>query len=565
MPKTVHSGLSGTELHYSKIDLIITTPPAAPAYVGQSQYDTTSGLFYIGVGTATAADWHPVVGTGGLNSVVDSNLTTYTITDSQNAIVLRLTNAAARAVTLPTAPINGFTVTIQDANGTTGSANTGNITLTAGGSDTFQNGTDTFVIYSNLSSFTVVYDVGLSQWVVKSSFVGRNLYVDTLTNPTGSSLLTTAGNILAVTDPTTPTKKLAFALSGATASTTTTLTASQTANRVLTLPDLTDTLVSKTSTDILTNKSFNNTTTILAANALRFYNSGNTFYTGLQAGANAVNINMTLPTTAPSAGQVLYSTDGLATLGWTNTANPTQQTVALATDIDALSSSTTSVIFTGSTACNLNGIVAGVGGQLISLYNGGSQNITVVNQSGSASAADRIRIPVTGIVTSMFLLPGYSLTFIYNAVSSFWDLYPPISSVTLKGDISGNLVYNGFVGETESLTGSTTGPGSNNWRDVAVLILTAGNWLITGQLEGNGITDMSLHIGLTTSSTNTNPADASTGDNLLSITSATSQELCLTLAPRQFISSGTQTVYLNINTGSLTPTCYYRITAVRIS
>jgi len=50
-------------------------------------------------------------------------------------------------------------------------------------------------------------------------------------------------------------KCLAFALSGATASTTTTITASQTANRTITLPDATTALVGTDTTQTLTNKS----------------------------------------------------------------------------------------------------------------------------------------------------------------------------------------------------------------------------------------------------------------------------------------------------------------------
>ena len=61
------------------------------------------------------------------------------------------------------------------------------------------------------------------------------------------------GNVTIV-DATTPTKALDFELVGATASTMTTITASQSANRTLTLPDATDTLVGKETTDVLTNK-----------------------------------------------------------------------------------------------------------------------------------------------------------------------------------------------------------------------------------------------------------------------------------------------------------------------
>lgn len=66
----------------------------------------------------------------------------------------------------------------------------------------------------------------------------------------------------AIVDAVTPSIRILFNASG-TAATSTTLTAAQTANRVLTLPDLTDTIVSRTSTDTLTNKSLSAGTTLI--------------------------------------------------------------------------------------------------------------------------------------------------------------------------------------------------------------------------------------------------------------------------------------------------------------
>ena len=63
------------------------------------------------------------------------------------------------------------------------------------------------------------------------------------------------GNVI-VRDGTDVTKGLSFELSGATTATATTLTVSQTSNRTITLPDATDTLVGKATTDTFTNKTF---------------------------------------------------------------------------------------------------------------------------------------------------------------------------------------------------------------------------------------------------------------------------------------------------------------------
>ena len=63
------------------------------------------------------------------------------------------------------------------------------------------------------------------------------------------------GNVY-VADGTDPTKDLNFELAGATTAKTMTITSSQTDDRTLTLPDATDTLVGKATTDTFTNKTF---------------------------------------------------------------------------------------------------------------------------------------------------------------------------------------------------------------------------------------------------------------------------------------------------------------------
>jgi len=114
----------------------------------------------------------------------------------------------------------------------------------------------------------------------------------TLTN----KLLTAASNFFA--DGSTPTKKIGFDASGASSSTTTTIAAAQTANRTLTLPDATDTLVGKATTDTLTNKTW-----------------GGAYITSIQAlsGAGAVDIVTEITRlTTTGAAQALTLANGTA-------------------------------------------------------------------------------------------------------------------------------------------------------------------------------------------------------------------------------------------------------------
>jgi hypothetical protein len=92
------------------------------------------------------------------------------------------------------------------------------------------------------------------------TLVGK-LTTDTLGN---KSLLDGTTSIVNSGDNT---RKVTFDISTSTASTTTTLKTTSTGSRVITLPDITDTLVARTTTDTLTNKSLSDTTTSIINSA----------------------------------------------------------------------------------------------------------------------------------------------------------------------------------------------------------------------------------------------------------------------------------------------------------
>jgi hypothetical protein len=89
------------------------------------------------------------------------------------------------------------------------------------------------------------------------------------------------------------------------------------------------------------------------------------------------------------------------------------------TPINSLVSSASLIKFTGSTATTVNGIAAGVsslGAQPLTIYNGSSANITVVDNSGSATAPDRVSCPSGNIV----LTPKFSLKLFYDNTAQLW-------------------------------------------------------------------------------------------------------------------------------------------------
>jgi Trk K+ transport system NAD-binding subunit len=125
---------------------------------------------------------------------------------------------------------------------------------------------------------------------ITDTLVARST-TDTLTNKT---LLDTT---TAIANTATTTKQLAFLLSGATASTTTTLAFNQTTGRTITFPDITDTLVARSTTDTLTNKTITGTTNTVDANNLR---NGSTYVVSL-GGSAPVSGNVLVATSSSTA------------------------------------------------------------------------------------------------------------------------------------------------------------------------------------------------------------------------------------------------------------------------
>lgn len=149
----------------------------------------------------------------------------------------------------------GVSVSIKDASAAIGSA--ASRILTGTGAD---------ITLAANAALILSYDGVSNRWQVVGGSGG------------GSGSATSAvDNVFTINDATDATKQINFDAGGTTA-TKTTIAASQTANRVLSLPDVTDTLVSRTSTDTLTNK-----TIVAANNTITTAASGNLTSTELNA------------------------------------------------------------------------------------------------------------------------------------------------------------------------------------------------------------------------------------------------------------------------------------------
>jgi hypothetical protein len=175
---------------------------------------------------------------------------------------------------------------------------------------------------SNLAA-AVTGETGSGALVFATSptLVTPNIGAATGTSLTLTGDLTVQGTTTTI-DSTTIAIQNAFVFEGTANDFETTLQVTDpTADRTLTLPDATDTLVGRATTDTLTNKTLGSAvaTTALTLNAtaeLRLADTDSTHYVGFKSpGTVTTNKIWTLPSADGTANQVL-STDGSATLSW---------------------------------------------------------------------------------------------------------------------------------------------------------------------------------------------------------------------------------------------------------
>jgi alpha-tubulin suppressor-like RCC1 family protein len=112
------------------------------------------------------------------------------------------------------------------------------------------------------------------------------------------------------------------------------------------------------------------------------------------------------------------------------------QNVATAATINQLSAANVLVEFTGSTATALNGVNSGHNSKEVVLHNRSTASITLKNNSGSASAADRLSLPYA---SDFVVVPEDSVSLYYCTTDTKWKLKegtyrkPAVSTETITG------------------------------------------------------------------------------------------------------------------------------------
>ena len=234
---------------------------------------------------------------------------------------------------------------------------------------------------------------------------------------------------------------------------------------------------------------------VLSQKEVRFFNSANTFYTGLRAGSSSANVTFTLPLTDGSANQVLY-TNGSAALGFT--------TALLG--LNGLTASTQ----TFSTSISGSGFTIGSSTSTHTFY---------IGLAGNAS---------TGLISAASQSLYGAKTFVNDTAIS--------SSTASTSTSTGALTVIGGVGIGGSLWTSTTNFSSISGVGHSNSVITSGVW------SGTAISAVNGGTGL---------ASYTTGDILHASSSTTLGRISAGTAGSVLTSAGTgATPYWAASTGS---------------
>lgn len=266
------------------------------------------------------------------------------------------------------------------------------------------------------------------------------------------------------------TKALKFDSSASTTATSTTIKNSQTANRVLTLPDLTDTLVSRTSTDTLTNKTLTSPVINTA--------TADTI-TGIAGGAlviqSATNQNLTL--TAQGTGNASLSGTVVSIQGGTSVI------------VEDLTFTSSTITGNGAT-----GIVINSPGQNLTLSPGTSSAVLIPTRleivgflsydSVNDLTTTGANATITAFTNTYVRLTNVSLTSISGIPSGFQGQVLVLSNVT-GGSVTINNEDTGVTASNRILTGTNSSITLNNTTTISLIYDTAtARWRVSGSVGG---------------------------------------------------------------------------------
>jgi|SRR5579885_3685618 len=335
-----------------------------------------TGLITAANFTATNTTNQIILGTTNtttINSPAPGASITLSLPTSTDTLVGRLTTDFLQNKSLVLGPTTYSTGTVSQSTKTVTGVSTVFTTAMIGGLLVYANGVQAFITaFISSTSLTVSQSQTVSSQAYTIYY--GNLQIDNIGNIGLGGLFYSQTTNTYLYDATTPTKQLTFAASSASASTTLTLSSAITANRTITFPDATDTLVALTATQTLTHKTITDNTSNLIARSL-------------WAGSGGSSVSV-YAATAPSVGQVLTATSSSLATWQTpigNPANTEDNNIMTYTTGTAYQSGTT--IYGVSTTFPSQLSAYGSGGTIVwNYYSTGtaSQSGTTITGSGTA-------------------------------------------------------------------------------------------------------------------------------------------------------------------------------------